>query len=102
MGEGLEEGAAARGAGLVEDDRGDDPLPHPQELHVLAADVEDGPDTREDGLGSPAVGDGLHLALVGPEGGLDEGLTVAGGAGAGYPGPGREEGVEALQCLGED
>ena len=78
--EGLEEGSAARGAGLVDGDRVHRVVADAQVLHVLAADVNDGGDAGADELGGTVVGHGLDFALVHGEGGLDEAFAVAGRA----------------------
>ena len=76
--EGLEEGAAARGAGLVDGDGVHRVVADAQVLHVLAADVDDGGDAGADEFGGAVVGHRLDFALVHGEGGLDQALAVAG------------------------
>ena len=78
--EGLQEGTAARGAGLVDGDGVHRVVADAQVLHVLAADVNDGGDTGADELGGAVVRHRLDLAFVHGEGGLDEALAVAGRA----------------------
>ena len=78
--EGLQEGAAARGAGLVDGDGVHRVVADTQVLHVLAADVDDGGDARADKLGGAVVRHRLDLALVHGEGGLHEAFAVAGRA----------------------
>ena len=78
----LDEGAAARGAGLVQHDIVDGVVLDADAFHVLAADVEDAVHIRVEELSCIIVGDRLDLSLVKLQGGLDQGLTVAGGAGA--------------------
>ena len=51
-------------------------------FHVLTADVQNAVHLRIEEGGGLVVGDGLHLPLVQAEGGLQQGLAVAGGAGA--------------------
>ena len=79
-GEVLQEGAAAGGTGLVQHDVGDDAVPQPDGLHVLAADVQ-----QEGGVGHefPAalgVGHRLHRVVVRLHGLGHHLLAVAGGA----------------------
>ena len=50
-----------------------------QALHVLAADVEDELDTRQERLGAAQVRDGLDLAGIGLEGLDEQCLAVARG-----------------------
>ena len=76
--EGLQEGAAARGAGLVDGDGVHRVVADAQVLHVLAADVDDGGDAGADELGGAVVRHRLDLALVHGEGSLDQALAVAG------------------------
>ena len=82
LGEGLQEGAAAGRAGLVDADGVDGAAADAQVLHVLPADVDDGGDLRIEAGGRPVVGHGLHDALVDVQGRLDDALAVAGDAGA--------------------
>ena len=78
--EGLQEGAATRGARLVDGDGVHRVVADAQVLHVLAADVDDGGDAGADEFGGAVVGHRLDLALVHGEGGLDQALAVAGRA----------------------
>ena len=78
--EGLQEGAAARGARLVDGDGIHRVVADAQVLHVLAADVDDGGDAGADEFGGAVVRHRLDLALVHGEGGLDQALAVAGRA----------------------
>ena len=78
--EGLQEGAAARGAGLVDGDGVHRVVADAQVLHVLAADVDDGGDAGADEFCGAVVGHRLDLALVHGEGGLDQAFAVAGRA----------------------
>ena len=80
LGEGLQEGAAARGAGLVDGDGVHRVVADAQVLHVLAADVDDGGDAGADEFGGAVVSHRLDLALVHGQGGLDEAFAVAGRA----------------------
>ena len=79
-GEGLDEGAAARRARLVEHDVLDDAVLDLQALHVLAADVQDELDAGDEGLRAAQMRDGLDLAGVGAQG-LDEDLLAVAGGG---------------------
>ena len=96
LGEGLYEGAAARGAGLVQEDVVDGVILYFEALDVLAADVDDEIHPRLQLPGGDQVGHGLHHAAVQPEGGPDQRLAVAGGAGPGHGGV-RVFGVEFPQ-----
>ena len=81
LGEGLQEGTAARRTGLIDRDRIDHAVADLQILHVLAADVDHAGDPGADRGGGPEMGHGLDLTLVGVQGGLDQFLTIAGDAG---------------------
>ena len=87
MGEGLQEAAAAGGAGFVEEDVADGPLADLEALHVLAADVDDEVHLGQEVAGGGEVGHRLHHAVVGVEGGLRQVLAVAGGGDGGYMHP---------------
>ena len=94
IGEVFNKGAAAGGAGLVEHDGVHRPVFQADALHVLAADVQHAVYLGVKEAGGGAVGDGLHLSLVQGEGGLQEGLAVARGAGPGDPGGARKHGFQ--------
>ena len=79
-GEALDKATATRRAGLVEHDVLDHAVLDAQALHVLAADVEDELDTRQERLGAAQVRDGLDLAGVGLEGLDEQRLAVARGS----------------------
>ena len=98
--EGLQERAAPRGAGLVQENGGDGPVANTHELHVLAADVQDGLHAGQELGGGREVRHRLHLSVVQPERRLDEGLAVAGGARPGNPCVGRQ-GTEHLLRHGD-
>ena len=51
-------------------------------LHILPADIENAVDVRVEKCGGFIVGDGLDLAVIEQEGGLQQRLAVAGRAGA--------------------
>ena len=78
-GEALDKAAAARRAGLVEHDVFDDAVLDAQALHVLAADVQDELDARQERLGAAQMRDGLDLARVGLEGLDEQRLAIARG-----------------------
>ena len=90
LGEGLDEGAAAGGAGLVQLDRVDGAVLDLDALHVLAADIEDAVNLGVEESSRIVVGDGLDFSVVQLEGGFQEGLPVAGGAGVDNVRIGRE------------
>ena len=77
----LDERTASRGAGLVELYAVHGLVLDLDAFHILAADVQDAVHIRLEKCGRVVVGDGLHLAFVQHERGLDERLAVAGGAG---------------------
>ena len=81
--EGFDEGTAAGGAGLVQHNAVDGAVLDLDALHVLAADVQDAVHIRLKGCCGIIVGNGLDLALIQHEGGLQQGLAVSGGAGVG-------------------
>ena len=82
VGEILEERAAAGRAGLVQKHRVDRAVLELDALHVLPADIEHAVDLRVEERRGGAVGDGLDLALVERERGLEQCFAVARGAGA--------------------
>ena len=82
VGEILEERAAAGRAGLVQKHRVDRAVLELDTLHVLSADIEHAVDLRVEERRGGAVGDGLDLALVERERGLEQRFAVACGAGA--------------------
>ena len=82
FGEGLDEGAAARGAGLVEQHAVHRVVFDLDAFHVLAADVQDAVHIGVEEGGGVVMGHGLHLAVVQEERGFHQGLAVACGAGA--------------------
>ncbi|GFI51001.1 hypothetical protein IMSAGC020_02211 [Lachnospiraceae bacterium] len=81
LGKGLDEGAAARRAGFVEQYVVNGLVLDLDALHVLAADVQDTVHIRlKIGCGI-IVGDRLYFALIQKKGGLNERLSVTGRAG---------------------
>ena len=78
----LDEGAAAGGAGFVQQHRIHGAVSQLDALHVLTADVQHAVHLRVKEGGGGTVGHGLHLALLQGEGGFQQGLAVAGGAGS--------------------
>ena len=101
-GEGLDEGPAPGGAGLVEHDGVDGPVFDLEALDVLAADVQDEVHLGAEVLGGGVVGDGLHHALVHAEGRLDQLLPVAGDGAAPDLDPVPAQAVDGLQLLLDD
>ena len=81
LGEGLNEGTAAGGAGLVEQDGVHGAVADLKALHVLATDVDDEVHVGGEVTGGVQVGYGFHQPQVAGEGVLDEILTVAGDGG---------------------
>ncbi len=63
-GKGFDEGAAARGAGLVDLDIGNAAVADIDRLHVLAADVEDERDVRGEEAGRAIVGHRLDDTVI--------------------------------------
>ena len=82
VGEVFEERAAAGRAGLVQKHRVDRAVLELDALHVLSADIEHAVDLGVEERRGGAVGDGLDLALVERERGLEQRFAVARGAGA--------------------
>ena len=78
LGKGLDEGAAAGGAGLVEHDGVHRAVADFEALHVLAADVDDEVHVGVEVAGGAVVGHRLHQPGVAGEGIFDEVLAVAG------------------------
>ena len=83
IGEVLDKGAAAGGAGFVQQYGVHAAVFQLDALHVLSADVQHAVHLRVKKRGGGAVGDGFHLALVQTESRFQEGFSVACGAGAG-------------------
>ena len=84
LGEGLEEAAAAGGAGLVQEDVADSAVLNLKALHVLTADVDNKIHVGQKMPGGGEVGHGLHHAVVGVEGIFRQVLAVAGGGDGGH------------------
>ena len=82
VGKVFKERAAAGRAGLVQKHRVHRAVLELDALHVLPADIEHAVDLRVEERRGGAVGDGLDLTLVEREGGFEQRLTVARGAGA--------------------
>ena len=83
-GELLQEGAATRGAGLVQQHVGDHAVLDPDGFHVLAADVQQEGDVGQVVAGGRRMGHRLHRVIVPAEGFAQHHLAVAGGAKAQY------------------
>ena len=83
IGEVFDEGAAAGGAGFVQQNSVHAAVFQLDALHILPADVQHAVHLRVKKRGGGAVGDGFHLALVQTESRFQEGFSVACGAGAG-------------------
>ena len=79
-GEGLQKGAASRGAGLVEAHVSHGSLVHLHALHVLAADIDDIGGVGVQGAGCLEMGNSLHLRDLGREGRARKVRAVACGA----------------------
>ena len=82
VGKVFKERAAAGRAGLVQKHRVHRAVLELDALHVLPADIEHAVDLRVEERRGGAVGDGLDLTLVEREGGFEQRLAVARGAGA--------------------
>ena len=78
FGEGLNEGAAAGGAGLVEHDGVHRLVADLEAFHVLAADVDDKIHLRLEMGGGTVMGHRFHQAQVTGEGIFDQVLAIAG------------------------
>ena len=83
IGKVFDEGAAAGGAGFVQQYGVHAAVFQLDALHILPADVQHAVHLRVKKRGGGAVGDGFHLALVQTESRFQEGFSVACGAGAG-------------------
>ena len=77
--EALDKATATRRAGLVEHDVLNHAILDAQALHVLAANVQDELDARQERLGAAQMRDGLDLARVGLEGLDEQRLAIARG-----------------------
>ena len=77
IGEVLDKGAAAGGAGFVQQYGVHAAVFQLDALHVLSANVQHAVHLRVKKRGGGAVGDGLHLALVQAESRFQEGFSVA-------------------------
>lgn len=82
MGKGIEEGAAAGGAGFVQQDIIHGTVLDAAAFHVLSADVQNGGYIGKEMTGASVVGHGFHFAYIAGEGTLDEIFPVAGDTGA--------------------
>ena len=80
-GKGLDKGAAARRAGLVEHDVLYDAVLDAQALHVLAADIQDELDAGKHLLRTAQMGNRLDLSAIGFDGFKQETLAIAGDGG---------------------
>ena len=76
----LKEGTAARGAGLIDQDIGDDAVVQPDGFHVLSADIQNEGGVFYVLFCRPGVGHRLHGVVLRLEGFGKELLPVAGGA----------------------
>ena len=81
----FDEGAAAGGAGLIQEHRIHGAVSELDALHVLPADIQYAVNLRVEESRRRAVGDGLHFALIQGKGGFEQALAVAGRAGAHDP-----------------
>ena len=79
-GELLQKGAAARGAGLVQQHIGDDAVLDPDGFHVLAADVQQEGDVGQVVAGGRGVGHRLNGVVIAAERLAQHHFAVAGGA----------------------
>ena len=77
----LDEGAAARGTGLIEHYVVHGVFPDADAFHVLSADIKDAVHVGIEELGRIIMGNGLHLSLIQKEGCFDQCLSVAGRTG---------------------
>ena len=95
----FDKGAAAGGAGLIQKHGVHGVVLQLYALHVLATDVQHTVHMGVEEGGGGAVGNGLHLPLVQGEGGFQQVLAVAGGAGADYAGPLRKQRAQLVDGL---
>ncbi len=83
LGKGLQEAAAARGAGLVEEDIAHRAILYAEAFHVLPANVDDEIHLGLEVAGRRKMGHGLHQAVVAAQGLAAQQLAIAGGGGRG-------------------
>ena len=102
LGKGLDEGAAAGGACLVEHDGVHRTVADLKALHVLAADVDDKVHVRPEVGRRLIVGHGLHQAQIAGEGVFDQVLAIAGDGCAFYLDAVPAQGVDLFQLLQHD
>ena len=95
-GERFNEGAAAGGAGLVEQDIVNSAVADPDAFHILAADIQDAVHIGIKEGGRVIMGNGLDLTVIQHEGGLEQGFAVAGRAGTHDPGVGRDQVMDLM------
>ena len=81
-GEGLDEGAASRGTGLIQHDIVHDAVLDLDTFHILSADIQNGIDLGVKEGGSGVMCHGLNLAVIQIHGRLKQCFTVTGGAAA--------------------
>ena len=98
-GEGLDEGAAAGGTGLVEHDGVHRAVADLKALHVLTADVDDEVHVGLEVGGGVVVGHGLHQSQVAAEGVFDQVLAVAGDGRAPDDNAAPAQGVDLLELV---
>ena len=92
FGKGVEEGAAARRAGFIEQDVFDVAVFDAAAFHILTADVEEKIDVRAKMGSGLIVGNRFDFAKIQVERFLEQGFPVAGNAGFGNEAPfGRRE-----------
>ena len=95
FGEGLNEGSATGGTGLVEKHTVHGLILDLDALHVLAADIQNAVHLRIEEGGSVVMGYGFHFTLVQHQGSLNQCFSVAGGTGI----PDRSTGRKQLTDL---
>ena len=96
VGEVFDEGAAAGGTGLIQKHGVHRVVFQLDTFHVLPADIQHTVHLGVKEGCRRAVGDGFHLSLVQGKGGFQQGLAVAGGAGAGDMRAFRQPGAKGL------
>ena len=96
--EGFDEAAAAGRTGLVQKNVVDGVIADADAFHILSADVQDTVHLRIEEGGRVIMRDGLHFAVIQLEGRLQQGLAVAGGAGARNPDRMRNPVADLTDC----
>ena len=99
LGKGVQEGTAAGGAGLVQENVIHGAVLNAAAFHVLSADIQNGGHVGKEMLGAPVVGHGFHFSHVRLQGPFDELFAVACDTGTGNGDPFRQFAVQVGENL---